>query len=1509
MLKRLGKYEIVRELGQGAMGVVYEARDPMIGRRVALKTITAALAEKADLRDRFFREAQAAGNLEHENIITVYDMGVENQTPYIAMQFIEGETLEKLISEKRPLPLVQKVGYFVQVCRGLDFAHKGNVVHRDIKPANIMITRDGVIKIVDFGIARLTASSHTQTGMMIGTIAYMSPEQVQGHHVDGRSDIWSMGVTFYEFLTNQRPFSADNLAAVMFNIVSPTSKPMPLKPQLPEAPDELQWLMDRIFQKNPEDRYQSMEDVLLDIEPIYKRLQQAGISERLSVAESHLQSGEFEKARDILRQAIKTDPDNRAARELLERVNQEARRHRVGPELRERTSRAEQLLLQGKLTEADSEVAEALRLDSNFLQAIELQQKIKEARLRQKEMDELLRGAAQKRDAGDVTGAEMMVDRVIAQFGQDPRALELRRQLEEMRARRQSQRILDEKKQEARQLLASQRYHESAALLEEVLRQAPGDTEASGLLESARVGIAQAEKQTRMDSAMRLLAEQKFSESLEICETLLQLNPTDSAVQRLRNQVLQQRSEHAKRVRQQRELESLKRMLADGEFAAVVHRGEAYLQEFADDYDARQILETARARVEEAERRQKATDQTRAINTLMEQGQYEAAVAEAQKTIIMLPGMPEFDSLLAAAQTKLQQQNEEKKQRFIAQQIEAMQRALERKNPTEAIQLARQTIVAVGEDPKLTQILNIAEHEHQVKAQQRAAGEMLGTVVQQWNEGKFEQAQQGLEGLQKTHIFNQSDIESLLEQVKQHKPAPPAQTIYGHFSDFMKIAEPEAAPPPAPAEPAPPAQAAPSAPDATQVMPGAAPMTPEDEFIVSKPVVELGEVKKKKKKKKEREFALRREEDFEATVKWEEPLPAAPAEPAPPAADFSATTVAPPDAFRPSAPQAPADFSATTVAPPEALKAPPAAPAAGFSATTIAPPEALKAPPPAPSADFTATTVARPESPAAPADFSATTVEKLPPAPPKKKEKVRAEAPAFEETIKAPPKPKAEVRREAPRPAPVAEEKPKSNLGLFAGIGVAAVLIISFVVWKFVLPSGGPPAQNETPAETRPEPPRVDPWIAEQKGHYDQAQASFTSGKYDDALAAVNNGLAKEGPLTSSLNELKGTIEKAKAGGAEFEKFRKEEANLFDRAMGLFNKHQFDQAKPAFLAVVNLPKKYPASGGKGARTGDAQKYINEIIPAREKEESDFAQARRLAASTDVATLRQAKQLLDQIAELQSVRADEAARLSSQVSDAVTRLEGQATAAANAAAQLRTLQGQVTSALDSGDFALARSKLGEFDSVRHDTASSEKQNALRNIERRERDKASEWDTRFNTASSGKSKADLERLNTEIAGFRGGSSPILSSKAAELSPRIDSALKALSAGTGGGGPGGGGVTPPPSCSAQATWPGTSKVKQGPVGDLESEEFIDGGPKLNNWSVPPAVASQACGKTVTLRLSVNKAGAVTAAAIFPAQTSAPASVADAVKSEAAKWQFAPPKVKDRAVSTIVLIRVDFK
>jgi serine/threonine-protein kinase len=264
--KKFGRYEVVRELGKGAMGVVYLGRDPVIGRLVALKTIRVSVEddiEQKEFKERFLREAQAAGILSHPNIVTVHDVGEDpdTATSFIAMEYVEGKNLKELLKEKTNFSYVRTAEIIGQVAEALSYAHRRGIVHRDVKPANIIITPEGTVKITDFGIAKIEKSNLTSTGQFLGTPNYMSPEQVTGEAVDGRSDLFSLGVVLYELLTRKKPFLGDNLTSISYKIVHEAFTP----PETYDAsiPPEFGSILKCSLAKDPAQRYQRGSDFAL----------------------------------------------------------------------------------------------------------------------------------------------------------------------------------------------------------------------------------------------------------------------------------------------------------------------------------------------------------------------------------------------------------------------------------------------------------------------------------------------------------------------------------------------------------------------------------------------------------------------------------------------------------------------------------------------------------------------------------------------------------------------------------------------------------------------------------------------------------------------------------------------------------------------------------------------------------------------------------------------------------------------------------------------------------------------------------------------------------------------------------------------------------------------------------------------------------------------------------------------------------------------------------------------
>jgi hypothetical protein len=274
--KRVGKYEIAEQIGVGGFGVVYKAWDPFIQRWVALKTCSASDAEATQ---RFFREAQLAGALQHPNITLIYDFGIEGKTPYFVQEFLSGTDLDDMLAS-RTVSLDGMLAILLQVCSGLDYAHSRGIVHRDIKPANVRVLEDGTIKIMDFGIAKsIEAESRlTQTGVALGTAGYLAPEQLSGKPLDPRTDLFSLGVMAYEMVTGVRPFAGPNLSNVIYQILN--QDPVPPRQRNPACPERLERALLKALAKNPDDRYRGVREFATELKEVLASLPQRGASRR-----------------------------------------------------------------------------------------------------------------------------------------------------------------------------------------------------------------------------------------------------------------------------------------------------------------------------------------------------------------------------------------------------------------------------------------------------------------------------------------------------------------------------------------------------------------------------------------------------------------------------------------------------------------------------------------------------------------------------------------------------------------------------------------------------------------------------------------------------------------------------------------------------------------------------------------------------------------------------------------------------------------------------------------------------------------------------------------------------------------------------------------------------------------------------------------------------------------------------------------------------------------------------
>jgi len=572
-MKKLGKFEIICKIGQGAMGVVYKARDPFIDRVVALKTLTTSLSSDPHHLKRFYSEARSAGNLRHPNIVTIYELGHEGDTPFIAMQFLNGESLDKIIDRLPNLPLSQKIGFVVSVCRALEYAHAqpAPVIHRDIKPANVMVAPDGTVVVVDFGIARLGESTVSQSGgLLIGTLSYMAPQLFKGATADARSDIWATGVMFYELLGYRRPFKGENAAAMMSNII--LEEPRSILEAAPGTPEDVKAILDRMLAKEVEARYQTMEEVLLELEPVWRRLLESDISVLLDNSRRLYQDGDLGAAKSEIVQILMWDPSNTQAKSLSEKINSDVRRQQIVPQLKSRIETAQKLLAEGRNEEARAEAEAALKLDSSFQPAKEILSQVRAAVERTREIDQAIRTSKLRLAEGALTDAETQLGKVLEIEPGNVTARDQLKQVQDERSGRERRKQRDTLVERARILSTNLQYDECVDLLAAGRQQFPGDPEILKLLDAAsrdqqRLREKQDLLKQRIREVEQMIERQQLTEAIDLSrQTITTIGPDSRLADTMMKAEKELEFREQKKRRQDETVQVARTLLDEGKF-------------------------------------------------------------------------------------------------------------------------------------------------------------------------------------------------------------------------------------------------------------------------------------------------------------------------------------------------------------------------------------------------------------------------------------------------------------------------------------------------------------------------------------------------------------------------------------------------------------------------------------------------------------------------------------------------------------------------------------------------------------------------------------------------------------------------------------------------------------------------------------------------------------------------------------------------------------------------------
>ncbi len=730
-LTKIGKYEVLEIVGRGGMGVVYKAVDPAIGRLVAIKMVTGGFGDDPDLLKRFYREAKSTGSLQHPNIVTVYDLGDQESVPYLVMEFLEGESLEAVIRSRHEMVIAEKLSLLVQVCDGLDYAHRRNVIHRDIKPANIVVTKDGGIKIVDFGIARFGNERFTKTGQVMGSINYMSPEQINGEDTDSRTDIYSTGIVLFEFLTGELPFRGKDTSSTLMKILHDPIPPLSLF--LRSYPIELDQVVARALAKKRDDRYASIEDFAFDIQRIQEDSRRQLIVGYLHTAEACVAQSDWNKAKENLRQVLKLDRQHTRANELVREIQAQLQKQQKRDQLKQLRARAEEALGQREWDEALSYLDQAIELDRSNAELIELRDSVRQSK---NLLNDALHRAESANQAGDLEVAKKAVEEALAVDSSDSRARALKAIVSKELADRSKRRAVEALLNDARKEVSGRRFTAALELLKKAQELDPGAADVQQMIGFATTAREQEKRKQALEQASAeiedLLNRDEYGAACSKADEALAKFPQDPGLIRLRAFAEKQREAWKKRLYVESQLDVAHRLFDQGDS----HRASGVLQEALKKYPDDPSLLSLSTIVNEAvvrERNQRQEEERRKVEAaadikaqlaaaqkLLDQGKIQGALKIAEDALVRYPEQPELRALAISAREKLTREEAardelEKKARreraAIIGELKVADQLLNSQNTAKAIATLEEALRRYPENRELQDLMSKAKEQ------------------------------------------------------------------------------------------------------------------------------------------------------------------------------------------------------------------------------------------------------------------------------------------------------------------------------------------------------------------------------------------------------------------------------------------------------------------------------------------------------------------------------------------------------------------------------------------------------------------------------------------------------------------------------------------------------------------------------------------------------------------------------------------------------------------------------
>jgi serine/threonine protein kinase len=755
----IGKYRILSVIGHGGMGVVYRAQDPLMGRQVAIKTVTEFFSKDPAMLQRFYGEAEKMGMLRHPNIITVYDLGEQDGFPYIVMEFVEGDPLDRLIQRSQSVPIYSKLRVMEQVCGALAYAHQNNVVHRDVKPGNVIVRPDGVAKLLDFGIARQEKAgldrNLTITGSVIGTVPYMAPERLKGAAFDGRSDIFAAGILLFQFLTGTLPFTGTEY--VLVNQLLNEKHP-PLGNFLQNYPLGLDAILDRSLAKEPADRYQSADEMATDLYSIVESLKQEFTEDLIRQAQDLFSKGEYLGAKDLLIQLLKLDSKHTLARKMAREIDL-----RLTEKVRADQAKVKQLEAQAAVR--DRRLDDAIRLLDDALNLVPGDQSIvsqAEAVRAKKQTSEQIFGYLQQAEAarsrGDYTGAQAIVEKAIQLDTNNSRLRaayqSLVRQAEDAARQAKLKELLDS----AGNALQKQDFEEAMDFVHKAQSIEPDNLEAKELEQAVNEGIAQ-QKRWRLLEDLELQMSTAYTRedvervSLLIREALEKI-PTDATLLRYQTQIDRMLYEHQTRSLVDQTLRDCSLILESNPLEAL-EKVRAVLLEVPPDPRLMSLEARIQQRIEHMSVEESRAAVLMKAREALQQRKFAAAiqVLEACKPPVLIP---EISELLEYSRQQLWQ--DERQQLIVRSYSEAQ--ALQRQEKYEDIIRLLEPIQQINNDPRLKGMLDQAQTFVERRKQEK--GDALERIAPFAESGAHEQVIAMIQSLPLS-VSNSVEVQTLLK--------------------------------------------------------------------------------------------------------------------------------------------------------------------------------------------------------------------------------------------------------------------------------------------------------------------------------------------------------------------------------------------------------------------------------------------------------------------------------------------------------------------------------------------------------------------------------------------------------------------------------------------------------------------------------------------------------------------------------------------------------------------------